>query len=529
MRDLNSFTAQAGASVTPSARDRDAVPDTDLDGYIASLRHQSTLDLIQEGLEQSKRDFDTFLEENVQLNWDLQRRKIYEHFGLVKRDESLEESIARAAADDDTGAFGRSSKKGRAFGKSSFAASGVLGASSMARSVIGTPKAGNGRASVFGADAEKAVPSVMQGGAEDRFQRERQQKLADKVKYLNVSRIRGEANPILHSFRAVESESGLDTAQPIVQSYEALVAMTGEPPEPLRTSDPAALKERCFRDSYRDEGESPNSARALEMRKRILNGSRKLLERQFYRSLTSAVDKNPREANVGGIPGKLDRIRGYVRLLVARKELGTDVSQLQQVGDDYCFAVVFFLLRSGLLKEAQNYTESIKRALQHIDRNFARYVACYAQNADRRLPPDLQQRITTEYHGQMKIAPETSIDPYRMACYKVLGRCELGRRSLEGISAGWEDYFWLQFSLAREQNRAETSAGETFGLEQLREEVDSIGERHFPAGQSNSEMGGYGMYFFLQIIVGLYEKAVDWLYKHDYVAAVHFAIALDYY
>src|ERR1700712_4667291 len=104
LRDLNNFTVQAGAAV---AQGNGGIPDTDIDSFVSNLRTQSTMEMIQEGLEQSKRDFDNFLEENVQINWDAQRRKIYEHFGLAKPVEDLAQSTSGAAqSQSQRGAFG---------------------------------------------------------------------------------------------------------------------------------------------------------------------------------------------------------------------------------------------------------------------------------------------------------------------------------------------------------------------------------------------------------------------------------------
>ena len=125
------------------------------------------------------------------------------------------------------------------------------------------------------------------------------------------------------------------------------------------------------------------------------------------------------------------------------------------------------------------------------------------------------------------MAPENSLDPYRMACYKIVGRCELSKRSIDNISQGVEDWIWLQFSLAREVNRAEESANEVFGLEEVRETIREIGQRHFSKGSEG--LGGYGTFFYLQILGGLFEQAVAYLWSYSYVAAVHFAIALDFY
>ena len=109
----------------------------------------------------------------------------------------------------------------------------------------------------------------------------------------------------------------------------------------------------------------------------------------------------------------------------------------------------------------------------------------------------------------------------------MIGRCELTKMRIESVSQGIEDWIWLQFALAREVNRVEESAGEVHGLEEVRETIREIGARYFSKGSEG--MGGYGTYFFLQILGGMFEQAVSYLYSYSYVAAVHFAVALDYY
>lgn len=198
--------------------------------------------------------------------------------------------------------------------------------------------------------------------------------------------------------------------------------------------------------------------------------------------------------------------------------------ELQRLGEDYCWVLIFYLLRCGLISEAAQYVKENERPLKNMERNFPMYMNDFANSRDRRLSADSQKRIAGEYSQKARLAPENSLDPYKMACFKIIGRCELSKRGLDGVNLEMNDWVWLQFALAREVNRVEEAAGEAFGLDNLRDTIREIGQRHFSQGTE-----GVGVFFFLQILAGLFEQAVHYLYQHNYVSAVHFAIALDYY
>ena len=252
-----------------------------------------------------------------------------------------------------------------------------------------------------------------------------------------------------------------------------------------------------------------------------------LMRNSFYQNLESVIARNPREANLGGIPTTINKVRAYIRVRAARKDLVPDGSDLQILEGDYCWVLIFYLLRCGFIKEAADYVTKNQTGFRAIDRNYITYITGYASNADRRLQRSVQDRINAEYSQRSRIAPEHSIDPYRMACYKIIGRCELNKRNIDSVGQGVEDWIWLQFNLAREVNRVEEVAGEVFGLEEVQQTIKEIGQRHFSKGAEGA--GGYGIYFFLQILGGLFEEAIAYLYPYSYVAAVHFAIALDFY
>ncbi|KAH7380625.1 Nup93/Nic96-domain-containing protein [Pyrenochaeta sp. MPI-SDFR-AT-0127] len=520
LRDLNQFSSQAGLSATTPAQN---LFDIDVDGYISNLHSQSTLALIQEGLEQSKRDFDTFLEDNVQIEWDKQRQRIYEHFGLGRQSEDMAASQSTFGSTA-RGAFGRSTRKGRSMGpKASVNGKSTFGASGGGPPVLGAS------VSVLGG-RDGSDKSVLGGatGPQDRYARDKQEKFMDEVKKLNDARLRENTFSVFHAFSDVEKAASTEYSDHFISAYGALISITSEKTE-LEASNPGSSnpKERSFAKDYLDE--QSNSVASVRMRKRVLDGSRKYLEGRFLEHVDEVLRRNPAEALVGGVPSLLNKIRGFVRAKVAFKELGADTEHFQRIGDtgeEFPWVIVFYLLRGGLLTEAADYVREKRNFFQNTDRNFQAAITQYATDPDRRLNPETQQKVSHTHAQRSRI--NTPEDPYRTACYKVVGRCEMSKRNLEPIKETMDDWIWLQFNLAREGNRAEENAGEIFGLEELRSTIRDIGQRHFMNDEAEAA-GGYGVYFYLATLAGMFEPAVKYLYDHNYVSAVHFAIALDYY
>ncbi|KAM0800284.1 Nup93/Nic96-domain-containing protein [Usnea florida] len=483
--------------------------------YVEQLQQQSTLRMISEGLERAQRNFDVFLEENVDINWELQRKKIYEHFGLTPRvGEASDDLVSTPGIKRKFGMTTRRREKHNADrpGQSTLNRS-LFGQSSLEKSVIGAPGVGPRNASLFADIAEKNAPApTIQ---DDRFMRDKQRKFAEKVQMLNRARLAETSFAVLQELKSVESQPGGESPKQLADSYDALVQIVGE----------SEAKERQFADEYLDE--VPNSAKSVNIRKRIIDGSRRYLEKSFLHELDDLVARNPKEANIGGVPTTINKVRAYIRIRAARRDLYADGSELRTMNDEFPWPLIFFLLRSGLVKEAADYVVANGTAFRTIDRNFLNYITNYAKNPDRRLDRKIQDHINREYSAQTRVAPDNANDPYQLACYKIIGRCELTKRSIDSISQGVEDWMWLQFSLAREVSRVEESAGDVFGLEEVRESIREIGQRHFFKGAEDA--GSYGTYFYLQVLGGMFERAVSYLYSYSYVAAVHFAIALDFY
>jgi nuclear pore complex protein Nup93 len=520
LRDLNQFSTQAGIGANGTAQN---LFDTDVDGYISNLHSQSTLSLIQEGLEQSKRDFDAFLEDNVQIEWEKQRQRIYEHFGLGRQSEDMAASQSGFGGTT-RGAFGRSTRKGRSMGPKG---ASLNGASTFGASNGGPPVIGNGQSVLNGREGPGSSVLGTQAGPRDRYERDKQERFMEEVKKLNDARQRETPFSVLHAFSEVEKAASTEHSDHFIHAYGALIAITGEKSE-LEASHPGSSnpKPRTFVKDYLDD--QSNSAASLRMRKRILDGSRTFLEKRFLEQVDETLRKNPTEALVGGVPSLLNKIRGYIRAKMAFKELGDQVEHFQRIGDtgeEYPWIIVFYLLRSGLLAEAADYVREKRNFFQNTDRNFQAAITHYATDPDRRLSPDLHQKISHVHAQRARL--QAADDPYRTACYKIVGRCDISRRSLDPIKETMDDWTWLQFNLAREGNRAEENAGEIWGLEELRGSIRDIGQRHF--NEDAEAAGGYGVYFYLATLAGMFESALGYLYNHNYVSTVHFAIALDYY
>jgi nuclear pore complex protein Nup93 len=63
-----------------------------------------------------------------------------------------------------------------------------------------------------------------------------------------------------------------------VDAYKALIEITKENPKAVSVTDPDTIRERQFGTEYLDG--TPNSARSVAIKKRIIDGSRTYLEKR---------------------------------------------------------------------------------------------------------------------------------------------------------------------------------------------------------------------------------------------------------
>lgn len=548
------FGATGGAGGAWQSTAASGPSEVDVDTYLTNLQTKTSLSMIADGLERSVRDFDSFLEDNVTMEWESQRKRIYEHFGIKTREDLAGPSAGtpRYGTPDigggaggvagSTGGFGRRRSRQQQPSQQNpgtkTGGGSVFGRSRMQKSVIGSASRIGAHTSEF-SDVETATSGASGSGAtagsagslDDRYTREKQGRLAEAVHRLNDSRGESAPFPILSEMVAVENSLGSDRqATLVVEAFRALARIVGEDPEAVNqhtTRGAPGPRQRTFARAYLDP--NPNSAGATSIRQRIITGANEFLEKKFFEEVEAQIAKFPQEASLGGRPDVVSKIKAYIRVRVAQKMLIPDNVDLQQVQGEYVWAVIFYLLRSGHVTEAAQYVNDNQTQIRGIDRVFASYINSYATSEDRRLKRAMQERCNSDYNQRARNAPEGSVDPFRMACYKVIGRCDVGNRNLENLQTDVHDWIWLQFNLAREGDRAAELASEMYGLAELQESVREIGQKHFAKNAPGVAGGSYAMYFYLQVLAGLFEPAVAYLYSFSYIDAVHFSIALEYY
>lgn len=217
--------------------------------------------------------------------------------------------------------------------------------------------------------------------------------------------------------------------------------------------------------------------------------------------IDKTIAENPQIARVGGVPSVLNKFRGFINVKMAqnREKPDWDPKGFECINEVPCWAMVFYLIRAGLLKEADNYVRTNQPQFQKLDRGFATYLHAYTAHEDRRLSRQLHDRIQGEYNNRIRHMEDCK-DPFKPAVYKIIGRCELAKRSLPNVMPTAEDWMWLQLVLSREIDRTSEPAHEVFTLQDLQKSVTQFGAKHFMAKGSN-----FGLYFQMLLMCGLFE------------------------
>lgn len=184
------------------------------------------------------------------------------------------------------------------------------------------------------------------------------------------------------------------------------------------------------------------------------------------------------------------------------------------------WARIYYLLRSGHAKDALEFATENEPHIQKLEKSFVPYFKAWLDSPDRRfvvassflrlaltfdsrsLPKLLRDRFLSEYNQRIRYLTDTS-DPYKHALYKLIGRVELSRRNVPGVTQTTEDWLWFQLSLVRENEGPGEAPHERYGLRDLGRVLVKFGEGHFdPKGNRPV------LYFQVLLLSGQFERVI---------------------
>ncbi|BGP34324.1 nuclear pore complex subunit [Rhodotorula toruloides] len=450
--------------------------DTDVEGYIRHTHEQAIISAIEEGRRATTSDFYRNLDVKMRRDWEKQKEKLFEELGQHQP------------------AAGPSTE---------------------------TPRRGGSGASGF----ERGSPMTPLPAASGSLQMHSKMMRYDRViRRLNEFRKEGFPFGLVSALGEASigtSASDSRSAQ-ATETWRLLSHLVQERDVLKGEFQQAALQERQYAKAYLLADQE--SQDAVELRRMVGDGARGYLEEQFLAYVEKTLASRPTEAALGGDPSIQNKIRAFLNVKYSKNGQWSNQA-LEIANNTPVWARIYYLLRSGHAKEALAFATENESAIQKLEKSFVPYFKAWLDSPDRRLPKLLRDRFLAEYNQRIRYLTDTS-DLYKHALYKLIGRVEINRRNVPGVTQTTEDWLWFQLSLVRETEGQGEAPHEKYGLRDLAAVLRKFGEQHFdPKGTRPL------LYFQVLLLSGQFERAIAFLQQHSqYQAdAVHFAIALAYY
>ncbi|VDK52159.1 unnamed protein product [Anisakis simplex] len=252
---------------------------------------------------------------------------------------------------------------------------------------------------------------------------------------------------------------------------------------------------------------------STEWTQRLVKGSLEYLQKQYgnYISITymthmrEVVNRNLAVARVGGIPGTLALVDGYL-----------NVKHFQQSAKQSCqdgvygssghpiWEVVYNCLRCG---DYEACAEIARSRLQNFPSCAALAVALCALQKTEKISVEDRDRVRGEWRAEL----DSTVDIYKKAVY-----CALLGGDVAEVSDNLENWLWLKLA---PYNFSVSLSPSVFAALQRTISID-YGEEYFISN------GGYATIFFQALwLTGQFERAIHLLFRCDMlIHSVHLAI-----
>lgn len=328
-----------------------------------------------------------------------------------------------------------------------------------------TPTWGNRKSSIL--NSGKSSLNVN----ENYMVREKFENYAKVIHRFNNARQAGQPFPLTKEFLDIMHSSGDSKNQQLLESWRILDELKGE--------------------------------------KDVVTTSKIYLQNQFLNYAEKLYQKNLNE----GLPTNINKIKSFIQCKLKNANGTWKLGNLTVVNGVPIWALIFYLLRAGLKHEALEVAVTNKASFKKVEQSFLTYLKAYISSKDNTLPTEFSAKLHTEYTQHIKSSLDG--DPYRLAVYKIIGRCDLTRKNIPAVTLSVEDWLWMHFMLIKDQVSGDDPVYEQYTLEDFQNIILSYGSARF----SNN---------YLQILImsGLYEHAVQLAYSISEIDAVHIAIGL---
>lgn len=444
-----------------------------IEKYLTAKKDENILNAIEQSLVSASKDFDLFINQNISIDWKVRREHLKKSLGIP--------------------------------------VSGNIDSDELGKSFLWNKSLpGNYRILTPLGTTASTLSSTKH------MTREKFESHAKVVYLLNESRLQNKPFPLCLSFEEL-SKSGADLkSKQMGEAWRVLAGLCNEKFAKIN-------QEQLY---YSDYQTLPLDQK---LKKKIVANSRSYLEQQFFNYMDEIYTKDDKKPAEYLPANNTNKVSYFIHKVIAKNNDAQFMEKTLTVNGVPIWALVFYLLRSGLYSEAVELTIANKDAFDKFDTNFPIYINKFAQSNGFGLPSELQPRLTSDFNLTFQFLTEDSInfDPYKYSVYKIIGKCDLAKKSLPGaINLSIEDWLWFHLLLINEFNPDGSSSliFKNYRLENLQKKVVSLGPEKFNASSNNP------LYLKTLIMLGLYELAVQYTYKFSGECdAVHLAIGLCYY
>ncbi|SCU81072.1 LANO_0B01904g1_1 [Lachancea nothofagi CBS 11611] len=400
----------------------------DLDTYLRTKKDENILSSIEQSLASAAKDFDNFVNQNFNLDWEQRKEEVRENFGIILKKRRGNETTVNSSFEASPPTWGRTGR-------------GILD--------------GDSRLNV-------------------------NENFATRAKFEKYAKI-------INSFNnARQNGSNFSMEKEILESFNSSTE----------------ANDRQLPGAWKILDHARNS-------KDVIASSKSFLELQFLEYVENLYKKNSNE----GLPTNVNKVKSFIDQKLKNSNNAWKYGNLTVVNGVPIWAFIFYLLRAGLTQDALEVAVANKLSFKKVEQSFLTYFKAYVNSKDRKLPNEYVSRLHTEYNQHIKNALDG--DPFRLAVYKIIGRCDLTRKNVSSITLSIEDWIWIHIMLIKQDVSDDDPVYEKYDLTDFQTVVTSYGVSTFD-----------GSYLHVLMLTGLYELAVQHAMSINEIDAVHLSIAL---